>query len=125
MKKQKRKKRKRPRKSLNKNAGSLSLRNEAIDTGKEEEPLYKTKRSYPKKEDFRRPPEQKKTPVYYMKKAIGFVQEAQMELRKVKWPTRKELMASTAMVLFLVLIVGLFLGLIDFGLIKLIRNIIQ
>ena len=53
-----------------------------------------------------------------------FLRESKMELKKVKWPTRKELLASTAMVLFLVLVVALFLGLIDFGLIKVIKNIV-
>ncbi len=47
-----------------------------------------------------------------------------MELKKVKWPTRKELLASTAVVIVLVMIVSFFLGLIDFGLIKIIRNIV-
>jgi len=47
-----------------------------------------------------------------------------LELNKVKWPTRKELLASTAMVILLVLVVAFFLGLIDFGVIKIIKNII-
>lgn len=41
-----------------------------------------------------------------------------MELKKVKWPTRKELLASTAVVLFLVLVVSFYLGIIDLGLVK-------
>jgi len=53
-----------------------------------------------------------------------FLRESRMELKKVKWPTRKELLASTAMVIFLVLLVAFFLGLIDLGLIKLIKNIV-
>ena len=53
-----------------------------------------------------------------------FLREAKIELKKVKWPTRKELLASTAMVIFLVLVVALYLGLIDFGLIKIIKNVI-
>jgi preprotein translocase subunit SecE len=42
-----------------------------------------------------------------------FLRDAKMEIKKVKWPTRKELLATTAMVLILVIIVGLFLGLVD------------
>ncbi len=60
----------------------------------------------------------------YVKVMGQFLRESKMELKKVKWPTRKELLASTAMVIFLVLIVALFLGLIDFGLIKIIKNIV-
>jgi len=60
----------------------------------------------------------------YVNVAGQFLRESKMELKKVKWPTRKELLASTAMVIFLVIVVSFFLGLIDFGLIKLIKNIV-
>jgi len=52
------------------------------------------------------------------------LRESKIELKKVKWPTRKELLASTAVVIVLVLVVALFLGLIDFGLIKIIKNLV-
>ena len=58
-------------------------------------------------------------------KIVGqFLREAKTELKKVKWPTRKELLASTAIVIVLVLIVALYLGIIDFGLIKVIKFIV-
>jgi len=60
----------------------------------------------------------------YVRIALQFLREAKMELKKVKWPTRKELLASTAVVLALVLMVSFYLGVIDFGLIKIIRAII-
>ena len=60
----------------------------------------------------------------YVKKAGQFFREAKMELKKVKWPTRKELLASTAVVIVLTLIISFFLGLVDFGLIKIIKNIV-
>ncbi len=60
----------------------------------------------------------------YVGVAAQFLREARVELRKVKWPTRKELLASTAMVIFLVLVAALFLGVIDFGLIKIIRTVV-
>jgi preprotein translocase subunit SecE len=60
----------------------------------------------------------------YVQIAMQFLRESRMELKKVKWPNRKELLASTAVVIVLVLIVSFFLGLIDFGLIKIIRNIV-
>jgi preprotein translocase subunit SecE len=56
--------------------------------------------------------------------AVQFLKESKMELKKVKWPTRKELLASTAVVIALVFIVSFFLGLIDLGLIKIIKNIV-
>lgn len=60
----------------------------------------------------------------YIGIAGQFLRESRTELRKVKWPTRKELLASTAAVIVLVLVVSLYLGLIDFGLIKIIRSIV-
>ena len=56
--------------------------------------------------------------------ALEFLRESRVELKKVKWPTRKELLASTAVVIGLTLVISLFLGLIDFGLIKIIKNIV-
>jgi len=53
-----------------------------------------------------------------------FFREARMELKKVKWPTRKELMAVTMMVIILVVIVSLYLGILDYGLIKLIKSLV-
>jgi len=57
-------------------------------------------------------------------KAVQFLRESKNELKRVKWPTRKELLASTAVVIVFTLIVAFFLGLIDFGLIKIIKNIV-
>ena len=68
---------------------------------------------------------EKKTSVFrYIGIAGQFLRESKLELKKVKWPTRKELLASTAVVIVLVLVIALFLGLIDFGLIKIIKNIV-
>jgi preprotein translocase subunit SecE len=60
----------------------------------------------------------------YVKIALQFLRESRMELKKVKWPTRKELLASTAVVIALVLVVSFFLGVIDFGLIKIIKKLV-
>jgi preprotein translocase subunit SecE len=60
----------------------------------------------------------------YVGRASQFFREAKMELKKVKWPTRKELLASTAVVIVLTLIISLFLGLVDFGLIKILKNVV-
>jgi preprotein translocase subunit SecE len=62
--------------------------------------------------------------IKYVGKAGEFLKESRLELKKVKWPTRKELLASTAVVIVLVLMVAFFLGLVDFGLIKIIKNIV-
>jgi len=59
-----------------------------------------------------------------VRSSVQFLRESRTELKKVKWPTRKELLASTAVVVGLTLLISLFLGLIDFGLIKIIKNIV-
>ena len=58
-------------------------------------------------------------------KTVGlFLRQAKVELKKVKWPTRKELIASTVVVIVLTILVSFYLGLIDFGLIKIIKHVI-
>ena len=57
--------------------------------------------------------------------ALEFMREARIEMRKVVWPTRQETIQTTGVVMFLVLIVGGILWLIDTGLIYLIGLITQ
>jgi preprotein translocase subunit SecE len=54
-----------------------------------------------------------------------FLREVKVELKKVTWPTRKEAMGSTAVVVVLVLIFSIFLGIVDMGLTKLITFVIR
>ena len=54
-------------------------------------------------------------------KAVRFVADAKAELKKVTWPTPKQALASTAVVIVLVAFVALILGLIDFILAKLVK----
>ena len=65
---------------------------------------------------------QKKTIV---DKSIQFLREVKIELKKVTWPSRKQTLGSTAVVIILVIIISLFLGMVDFGLSSLIRVILQ
>ena len=58
-------------------------------------------------------------------KSVGlFLRQAKVELKKVKWPTRKELIASTVVVIVLTLLISLYLGLVDLGLIKIIKYVV-
>ncbi len=54
-----------------------------------------------------------------------FVAEAWQELKKVAWPGRKETLGTTAVVLFLVIIIASFLGLVDMGLSALVKRIVR
>jgi preprotein translocase subunit SecE len=96
------------------------------DSGPLQEEKEKPKKTYQpiaKREPEKRGAE--KGPIIkYVNIAVQFLRECRLELKKVKWPTRKELLASTAMVILLVVIVAFFLGVIDFGLIKAIKNIV-
>jgi preprotein translocase subunit SecE len=53
-----------------------------------------------------------------------FLVEAVQELRKVIWPNRKETLGTTGVVLILVIIIAIFLGMVDFGLARLVRRLI-
>ena len=53
-------------------------------------------------------------------KAIQFLSEVKSEVKKVTWPTKKEAMGGTAVVLVVVFIMALFLGLVDLVLSKII-----
>jgi len=51
-----------------------------------------------------------------------FLEECWAELKKVHWPVRKETQAATIVVIISVVIVGLYLGLVDFLLSVIIRR---
>ena len=53
--------------------------------------------------------------------AAGFTREALVELRKVVWPTRKETVQITLVVVAMVVFVALFLWLIDWGLLAAVK----
>jgi preprotein translocase subunit SecE len=61
----------------------------------------------------------------WVHKSIQFLREVKIELKKVTWPTKKQTIGSTIVVLVLVFLVALFLGLVDISLTSLIRLILQ
>jgi len=58
-------------------------------------------------------------------KSLQFLREVRVELKKVTWPSRKQAIGSTLVVLVLTLIISLFLGVVDVGLSSLIRVILN
>ena len=52
------------------------------------------------------------------KAAWDFIKESRLELRKVVWPTRKETIQVTLVVIALVIVIALFLWLVDWALLK-------
>ena len=61
----------------------------------------------------------------YLDTSVQFLREVKIELKKVTWPTRKQTMGSTLVVIILVMIISLFLGVIDIGLSSLVRVVLQ
>lgn len=54
-----------------------------------------------------------------------FLREVRIELKKVTWPSRKETIAATGMVILLSIVVAFFLGLLDVGLAKAVGIILK
>jgi preprotein translocase subunit SecE len=55
------------------------------------------------------------------KQGFAFARESAAEARKVVWPTRKETIQTTVIVIILVLIVSLFLALVDYGFLRMVK----
>jgi preprotein translocase subunit SecE len=61
----------------------------------------------------------------FWEKAKQFFREVRVELKKVTWPSRKETIASTSVVLVTVFLVAFYLGIVDLGLSHLIRIFLE
>jgi preprotein translocase subunit SecE len=61
----------------------------------------------------------------YINKGLQFLREVKVELKKVTWPTRKQTLGSTVVVIILVMIISLFLGVVDIGLSSVIRVVLK
>ena len=59
-----------------------------------------------------------------IQKVTQFLKEAKVELKKVTWPTPKQTLASTAVVIIIVFIVAIYLGIVDFVLAKLVKFVL-
>jgi len=60
-----------------------------------------------------------------VQKIFRFLKETRFELKRVTWPSRKETVAGTAVVLVIVLIVAFFLGIVDMGLSEVIKQVLS
>ena len=58
-------------------------------------------------------------------RGIQFVQDVRSELRKVTFPNRKETLASTGVVVFVVFIIAVYLGIVDFILSMALGNLLN
>ncbi len=60
-----------------------------------------------------------------LSRSVQFLREVKMELKKVTWPSRKQTVGSTIVVLVLVMIIAFFLGAVDIGLSSLVKVVLQ
>ena len=60
-----------------------------------------------------------------IRKFWQFLKEARVELKKVSWPTRKELVGSTTLVVVVSILAGVFLGVLDFIFFRSVYGLIQ
>ncbi len=54
-----------------------------------------------------------------------FLREVKTELKKVTWPSRKDTLSGTAVVLVTVFVIAVFLGIVDSGLSNLIKMVLR
>ena len=60
-----------------------------------------------------------------IEKIVQFFREVRIEIKKISWPQRNETIASTSIVIIIVLVIGLFLGIVDVGLARIIKIILS
>ena len=57
-------------------------------------------------------------------KPVKFLREVREELTKVTWPKREEIVKLTLIVIIIAVIVGAYIGVLDFGFTKLVESLI-
>lgn len=60
-----------------------------------------------------------------MQKIKEFFREVKIEIKKVVYPNRDELIGSTWVVIIMVILVSLFLGTVDLGLSKIVSRLLR
>ena len=63
--------------------------------------------------------------VNFLARAQEFVKEVMVEFRKVTWPSRQELINSTAVVIVVTVVLAFFLGGVDIALARIVERILR
>jgi len=63
--------------------------------------------------------------VGFLTRAQEFVREVLIEFKKVTWPSRQELVNSTAVVIVVTVVLAFFLGGVDIGLARIVERILR
>jgi preprotein translocase subunit SecE len=61
----------------------------------------------------------------FLTRAREFIREVLVEFRKVTWPSRQELVNSTAVVIVVTVVLAFFLGAVDIGLARIVERILR
>ena len=61
---------------------------------------------------------------YFMGKIFGFLREVYGEMQKVVWPSRKQTLQYTVLVIVFSLAMAIFLGAADYGLLKVFEKVV-
>ncbi len=61
----------------------------------------------------------------FSRKIRHFLMEVKVEMKKVSWPLRKETIASTYVVVIIVILIALYLGFADFALSNAVKLILS
>lgn len=93
----------------------------SVPTVVSEKEGVKRQASIPKKSLLENKPAKRGAVGGFIEKAVQFLREVKIELKKVIWPSRKQALGSTLVVIILVMIISLFLGVVDIGLSSLVR----
>jgi len=56
---------------------------------------------------------------------VRFLREVWIELQKVAWPSWEELKGSTRVVIVAVIVISIFIGIVDFGLSRIVRVVFR
>ena len=60
-----------------------------------------------------------------IKKSVGFLKEVKVEIKRVVWPSKKEAIGGTGVVLFTVFLMAIFLGLVDSLLAMIVESLLK
>jgi preprotein translocase subunit SecE len=76
-------------------------------------------------EEGRRGHDREGLTVGFVTRAREFVREVLIEFKKVNWPSRQELLNSTAVVIVVTVVLAFFLGGVDIGLARIVERILR
>ncbi len=65
------------------------------------------------------------TEVVEKKGVVNFLKETKVEMKKVTWPTKKEVTSSTTVILIILVTFGFAIGFLDVGLQQLVKSLIR